>query len=83
MCRLPKTLGKLLVKTYPLKKQETSAKEPAWTLQLEEWGTQQEIDNFEYSHKKEVPYNRKFPKEKRTITKTETPTAARDNTSTD
>ena len=48
----PKTLGRLLAKTYPLKKQEITAKEPAWTLQLEEWGAQEEIGKFEYARKR-------------------------------
>ena len=34
------TLGKLLVKTYPLKRKDTKAKEPEWTQHLEEWGTE-------------------------------------------
>ena len=87
-----KTLGELLVKTYQLKKQETTSKEPAWTLRLEEWGTQQEVDKFEHAYKKEIAYNKKSPKERererererkkeRTTKKTETPTETRDNTS--
>ena len=47
-----KTLGELLVKTYPLNKKETTAKEPEWALLLGKWGTRQEIDKFEHAYKK-------------------------------
>ena len=54
-----KTLGKLLEKTYTLSKKPTMEKEPEWTLKLEEWGTNKEIEDLEYAHKKEVLYNMK------------------------
>ena len=76
-----KAIGRILVKTYPLKKQEMAAKEPAWTLQLEEWGRSKKSTTSNMPVKKEVSYIKKLPKEKRTTKKTETPTATRDNTS--
>ena len=50
-------------------------KEPEWTTKLEEWGTNTEIEDLEYAHKKEVSYNKKCQKIKRTTEKTETHTA--------
>ena len=47
-----KSLGKQLEKPYPLRKKTTMAKEPEWTLKLEEWGTNKEIEDLEYAHKK-------------------------------
>ena len=47
-----KTLGKLLEKTHPLKKKETKAMGPTWTLLMEKWGTQKEKDELQYAHKK-------------------------------
>ena len=58
-----KTLGGLLEKTYPLRKKETMAKEPDWTLKLEEWGAEKEIEDLEYARKKEAPYNKKEQEE--------------------
>ena len=39
-------------KTYPLSKKATMAKEPEWTLKLEEWGANKEIEDLDYAHKK-------------------------------
>ena len=41
----------LLGKTYPLRKKATRAKEPDWTLRLEEWGTNKAIEDMGYAHK--------------------------------
>ena len=77
-----KTLGALLVETYPRSKKETNAKEPEWTLKLEKWGTQKEIDELEYAPQKKkhlTARNRK--KRTRNEAPTQTPSETRDTTS--
>ena len=53
-----KTLGKLLGKTYPLKKKQTEEMEPSWILLMGKWGTEEDRDNFEYANKKEMHYKK-------------------------
>ena len=50
-----KTLGKLIVETYPRSKKETITKEPEWATQLGKWGTQKEIGDWDTRTKKEAP----------------------------
>ena len=52
MGKYQKTLGGLLEKLSHSEKKATMAKEPEWTLNLEEWGTHKEIDELDYAHKK-------------------------------
>ena len=44
-------LGKLLFKTYPLKKKDAKAQEPEWTSRLDEWGAEKEKDDLTYTYK--------------------------------
>ena len=52
MGRLSKNTRELLVKTYTLKKKETEAMEPTWTLLMENGERKKDKDELEYAHKK-------------------------------
>ena len=52
MGRLYEDAGETARKTYPLSKKAPTEKEPEWTLKLEEWGTNKEIEALGYANKK-------------------------------
>ena len=62
---LPGDIRQTSRKTYPLSKKETTAKEPDWTLKLEESGAKKEIEDPEYAHKTEAPYNKKYHEDRK------------------
>ena len=49
------------------------SKEPDWTLKLEEWGTNKEIEDLEYAHKKKYPTTGNIQKKTRNETPSQTP----------
>ena len=60
-------LGELLGKTYPLSKEATMAREPEWTLKLEEWGTNKEIEDLGYAHKKRSALQQEIARREQTM----------------
>ena len=69
MGNISKTLGKLLEKTYPLKKKDTDAIEPTWTLLMGKWGTEKEEENMEYAHKKRNVLQKEIDNRKKDLEK--------------
>ena len=59
----------------------TMAKEPEWTLKLEVWGTNKEIEDPEYAHKKKRTATRNSTQRADNETETEAPSEGRDNIS--
>ena len=65
MGRLPENTRGADRETYPLSKKATMAKEPDWTLKLEEWGTNKKIEDLEYAHKKRSTLQQEMRRQRR------------------
>ena len=52
-------LGTALIQIYPLSKTKTDPTEPEWVTKLEQWGTEQEIQQLDNAYKKELNCSKK------------------------